>query len=551
MGKTRTPFACVVNGIWWEYFQVDKTLDSVSFRYTEDAYNLPRCSVVVFVNASPDHMPPGKLDELREFVRQGGGLVVLGGFSAYGNSNYQNYPPLVDLLPVDLLKNNGYVSDNFVDVIPTAPKGARLAPAPQADWKMPYDFQSGAMAYYFHSLVPINGAKVQVKVGDQPAFVTGTFGKGRVVACSLTVNGEPAAGQTPFWEWKDWPKLLGQAIEWAAAERPPGTKIVKPQDPTLKPLTDEEIRTAETELETVSPDFVKRAVANPNEKIVKILMEFAAPAKGEPRCGLETVLPAVLPYAKPDWAPRLKPLLEKTNPNFESYKAALNLLGACRVPEAYDILVKALDDEKLQLSAIDGLGRLGDERVIPILKAKFAAVQPKALPDDSDRVQMPFWWRSSNSAQKPDRYDPAPFATGAPVATYTTLALYRLGDPDAVLRLCTLARNLDFYHWVYLNACNRAPRDPNGIAILQALMKSTETLANLEDYLSAGIAPIPPAQADAFVKYAVTVDDSMMIEFVVAAMEKSAGKMTKPQWQAFSAAKSGIVVKMGQALANE
>ncbi len=532
--KTRTPRALVIKGIWWEYFQLDRALDLVSLRESEDFSHLERYSVVVLVNATPDRIPPGGLDQVREFVRNGGGLVVLGGFGAFGNSGYENFKPLVDLMPVDLKKNNGYVADTFIDFLPNAKDGAQLNRASEADWKMPYDFQAQPMAYYFHPFVAANGARVQVTVGGQPAIVTGAFGKGRVVACALSVNGDPPAGQTPFWEWKDWPKLLGQACEWAAGNRPAGTVAKAGPKSDLKALTEEEIRSAELELNELPKDFVMRAAAHPSERAAKLLFELAASTKTETKCPLDKVVLILIPYAMPEWAARLKPLAEESNPNIETRRAALTLLGACRDESSYGLLVKAVKDERTQLAAIEGLGRLGDKGSIPILQNRFDELMNAAqLPDGEDR------------------FNPGLFATSAPSATYAVVALYRLGDANGVNRLCTFAHNLDLYRRIFANACKRAPRDTNGIAILAGLMANRDMLTKMQDYMASNVGPVPESQREAFVKYAMNVDDRMMIEFLTEALEKSAGKLSKAQWQALVHAKSGIIAKTSESLAAE
>jgi hypothetical protein len=456
------------------------------------------------VNAGVMRLPKGALDQLREFVNQGGGLVVLGGYATYDNGGFGG-TPLEEMLPVSL-------KGSYLELYITAEKGAKLSKGEQADWPMRYDFSANPIAYYYHILTPKPGAKIQVKVGNQAALVSGTFGKGRVVACALTVNGNPPAGVTPFWEWKDWPAMLAQAVEWAEGARPPGV----PAEPAIKPLT-------VAELQPVLPkDFAKRAAVVPDQKTAAAMFELAAPGPGgKAICGLDVVLPAILPYANADWPVRLTNLTAQSNANLATRQAALTLLGACRAPSAYAVLTKAFDDKKTETAAIDGLGWLGNPEAIPILKSRYEeTLKPTRLPDG------------------PDRWDPLPFADASPLAAHLAIALYRLGDPDAIARLADLYRVITLHQQVLWNDSYRSTP-----ARLRA-----QTLDIAWEFIEANDAPIPPAQGNAFVKYAATVDDPVGVELLAGILEKSTGKLPGADWKSLAKAQSGIIAKMSQAL---
>jgi len=500
--KTPVPLALVINGIWWEDFQVGAALDRAGMRERREIKNLSQYSVIVLVNASVSRIPKGALADIREFVRQGGGLVVLGGLGAYYNGGYSD-AAWGEILPVAL-------TESYIEFYPTAEKGAKLTRAQTADWPLRLDFQSGPTAFYFHKLIPKSDAKVQVIVGDQPALVSGTFGKGRVVACSLTVNGNPEAGMLPFWKWKDWPALLGQAVEWAGEARPVGVMA----EPPVKPLTLEELQAG------LPKDLAKRAVVPVEEKTAKALFDLAVPASNvTAKCNLDAVLPAVLPYATPEWGARLTNLTARANPNLETRKAALTLLGACREPSAYGVLTNALADKRTELAAIDGLGRLGNDAAIPLLKSRFEEIlKPARLPDF------------------PERWAPLEFADASPPAAQVAVALYRLGDPDGVARLCELFRDVNFFDRVLWNGAYRStPARVRAQLLDQAWV-----------FLVENAGPIPASQGAAFVKYAATATDAVVIEFLVSAMEKSAGRPAGVDWKPLANAKSRIIVKMSQ-----
>lgn len=522
--KTIVPRALVIPGLWGEYFRVDEALDRMGFRQGHELKDLSRFSVIVLVNVPALRFPKDALEELREFVSQGGGLVVLGGLSAYHNGGYTG-TLLNDMLPVSL-------QESYIDHFPTAEKGAKLGPAEQADWPMRFDFQSGPTAYYFHNLIPKSDAKVQVRVGEQQALVSGPFGNGRVVACALTVNGNPDASALPFWDWKDWPALLGQAIEWAGGARPIGTPVARNRTNGPEPLTEEELGAAELDLTDLPKDFLPRALAHPDERTSKLLFDLATPKDEEAKFGLDIVLPAILPYASSEWGPSLDTVASGLNPNINTRQAALTLLGACRDPQAYSVLTEALNDPRSELAAMDGLGLLGSGKAIPVLRKRFEEVLETAkLPDG------------------PDRWKPAEFARASRPAAHAAIALYKLGDPEGVSRLCSLAANLSLYHRILWNATKRWPRDPVGQQILKTIIDHAVMQQEAWDFLVSNAGPIPASQGEAFVKYAVTAEDAVVIEFLSTAMEKSLGKMPKADWQSLSYAQSGILARMAKAVA--
>ncbi|MEI7435209.1 MAG: HEAT repeat domain-containing protein [bacterium] len=523
--KSRVPQALVVNGLWSKWFRVTEALDKAGFRRRGELKNLSACTVIVLVNASAVALKNGDMENIREFVNQGGGLVVLGGLAAYGNGAYDG-TPLEEILPVSL--HNSYI-EHFASSV----KGARLTPSGTADWPMKFDFKEGPTAYYFHALIPTNGARVQVNVGGQPAIVSGTFGKGRVVACALTINGEPEPGVMPFWDWQDWPAMLGQSIEWAAGARPAGTvaAVSAGKAAGLKPLTSDELRVADFGSEKLPKDFVKRAVANPGEDVATVLFNLAVPESGDAKCGLGEVLSALLPYARPEWAVRLKAMADDMEPNIETRNAALVLLGACHDPDAYVLLLKALKNQRTLQAALDGLGQLGKAEAIPILKSQFeSALKPARLPDG------------------PDRWKPMEFSAAVGPAAHAAVALYRLGDQEAITRLIEFSRSLNLYRRILWNSTKVWPKDPVGQKNLKARIEAADKFQEAWEFVGNNLGPIPAPQADAFLRYAMTADDPVMIELLADAIEKSAGRMPAANWAALAGAKSGLIAKIAKSV---
>lgn len=164
------------------------------------------------------------LEKVREFVRDGGGLAMLGGIRSFDSGGYAE-SPLREVLPVELDGKGSYQTGaNLRGVLTEPGKGhpiTRLLPDPRANeeaWKkMPY-------------LTSINGilrAKGEVLLrgaadgasGGSPLLTVGRFGKGRTLALM----------SDDFWRWnfvsvgareigQNHLKLIREAVRWLAQE---------------------------------------------------------------------------------------------------------------------------------------------------------------------------------------------------------------------------------------------------------------------------------------------------------------------------------------------
>ena len=88
--------------------------------------------------------------------------------------------------------------------------GKRLEKSNEHEILTGVDFNQQPMAYWMHQLKPKEGAEVVLKAGAYPVIVAGKCGKGKILAFSGTPMGVPGKGQTPFWEWDGWMKLMGK-----------------------------------------------------------------------------------------------------------------------------------------------------------------------------------------------------------------------------------------------------------------------------------------------------------------------------------------------------
>jgi uncharacterized membrane protein len=152
---------------------------------------------------------PGRSDQwLVDFVDQGGGLLVLGGSFSFDLQNKFKDSALAAILPVEL----GDKGMRFED----QNKPLELKPASQHPILDGLDFKDHPITLFYHPMKIRKDAIVVITAGDAPILVLGTHGKGRVAVFLATLHGDPAKDVTPYWQWKSWPVLVRNIVNWLA-----------------------------------------------------------------------------------------------------------------------------------------------------------------------------------------------------------------------------------------------------------------------------------------------------------------------------------------------
>ncbi|MFQ5902064.1 MAG: glutamine amidotransferase, partial [Candidatus Binatia bacterium] len=164
------------------------------------------------------------LEKVRDFVREGGGLAMLGGVRSFDSGGYRE-SPLREVLPVELDGKGSYRTGDRLRGILTAPGKAhpitRLLPDLRANeeiWKKMPPLTS------LNQVPRAKGETLLLAVpdgasGGSPLLTVGRFGKGRTLALM----------SDDFWRWnfiavgeKKSPqnhlKLIRQAVRWLAQE---------------------------------------------------------------------------------------------------------------------------------------------------------------------------------------------------------------------------------------------------------------------------------------------------------------------------------------------
>ncbi len=168
-------------------------------------------SLVLYPAERSTHAPmgPNRLKSIREYVRQGGALLMIGGYATFtGRHNAGNYhrTPVEEALPVNCLAAN----DDRMET----PEGVTVeVKEPQHPILNGIDWSPSPIFNGYNRLEVKKGAQVLAtfrETGD-PMIVVWSFGRGRAMAFASDIAPHWGAG---FQEWKFYERFWDQAMEW-------------------------------------------------------------------------------------------------------------------------------------------------------------------------------------------------------------------------------------------------------------------------------------------------------------------------------------------------
>lgn len=158
------------------------------------------------VNLKNPQRIPDRLKLLREYVKRGGGLLMIGGWMSFsgidGKARY-HITPLADVLPVTMLPYDDRVErcDGFCPT--TINADHPILKGLGAEWPFFLGYQR---------LTPKKDAQVLMKVDEDPFLVVSTYGEGRVAAFASDCG--PHWGSMEFLKWADYGKFWFQMVGW-------------------------------------------------------------------------------------------------------------------------------------------------------------------------------------------------------------------------------------------------------------------------------------------------------------------------------------------------
>ena len=168
--------------------------------FPQDADALRRYAAVVLAGADAESLGGifGR-KALADYVRGGGGLVVLGGLCTYGAGKFR-HTLVEEMLPVILAGPFDLKRLGGGKPISSTPAGRDMT------------WSAKAVCVWQHRLQARPDATVAATTSAGPILVFGNYGKGSVAAFLGTVLGDPAANMRCYWRLKSWPRTLAAIV---------------------------------------------------------------------------------------------------------------------------------------------------------------------------------------------------------------------------------------------------------------------------------------------------------------------------------------------------
>ena len=215
-----------VRGLWHQYSGVDPAVKQIEGAEVIDCWygqsdvgvslssfppdypTLMGYDVIVLANADGPCLGDIGQEMLADFVRAGGGVLVVSGDRTYGQAGFSN-PRFMEMLPVKLRGPFDWRK---------LPRPATLRPQSNSPIAKDLRFDDKTVVLYSHVLAPAEGAGVAIRADESPMLLTAKRGKGRVAAILALPFGQPKRPQVGYWQAKQWYKAVKNTIEWLAGE---------------------------------------------------------------------------------------------------------------------------------------------------------------------------------------------------------------------------------------------------------------------------------------------------------------------------------------------
>lgn len=155
---------------------------------------------------------PNKLHMLRDYVQNGGGVGMIGGYLSFmgiqGRGAYK-YTAIEEILPVDLLPNDDRMEHpEGVAIEVAAADHPVLEGVPKTGWPE---------VLGFNKLIAKPDAEVVATCCGDPMIALREYGKGRTLAYATDCS--PHWSPLDFCQWEGYSRLWCNLIEWLAHKR--------------------------------------------------------------------------------------------------------------------------------------------------------------------------------------------------------------------------------------------------------------------------------------------------------------------------------------------
>ena len=304
---------------------------------------------------------------VKDFVQAGGGLLVFGGqFNVSCGMDQSTWTEA--LMPVRIAGYRQFATNTAT--------GFRLQAADPSFFPKKIEWEKAPYAFYVDTSPLKDNAKVLLKAGDHPAIVGGTFGKGRVVVVLMNQHGDPAQGLQPYWEWRQWPEIVGACIRWLGEgyeQKTAVETIVRKKDPNEVDPVALAMEAAVNSLDGFTQKLrsaCKNVVdKNSAEALLQCALDNADSIKDFDV--LQAVVTAVEPFVDASFAPIAQKIVDQQKDLGPIKATALRIIGAAKDETKFQYVARSLDDAnpEVKRAAILALGALGTPDAVKELKA--------------------------------------------------------------------------------------------------------------------------------------------------------------------------------------
>ena len=378
--------------------------------FPDAAEDLLACHVLVICNVNANAFTPSQQRLIEEFVRHGGGLLLLGGRFAFGGQWAAS--GLADVAPVRCVARGfdlkGIPQGLVLSAGPDRPDGVGSA----------FRWNQSPRVFWYHEVEPKEAARVTVAAEGRPLLVEGAYEEGRVAVFAGSVMGDPPAESLPFWQWDDWPRLLAAVLKSLAASSLPGTdgglgeKVRDALAAALEPLdTLADGDEPQAALDAAEPLLRRVGKICRDPAVFEEILQAVAGSDADPPPGLAEFLGRRAAEFPGKQADRLAETLVASGKPGKT-AVGLRLLGATRTAAGADRLLRLLASGKpetaaaaaanpagdllspevvsaatpkqqetdaafIRQAALEGLARRGDPAALPAIRAAIAGSRPR------------------------------------------------------------------------------------------------------------------------------------------------------------------------------
>lgn len=221
--KNKVPKILFVRGLWAEFNGIDDAIKQLGDVKVVDGWmkksalgetlgNFPASyedllsyDVIILGNVSGPMLSSVGQEMLADFVKAGGGVLMLGGDRTYGQASFSN-PNFTILLPVNCKKRGDYGK---------LKKASKLKIVKNNSITKGISFDGSETVLYTHFLKPSGNAETVIELGDgTPALIVNKNNKNKIAAVTILPFGEASKGKKLYGENKNWAKLMANTIKW-------------------------------------------------------------------------------------------------------------------------------------------------------------------------------------------------------------------------------------------------------------------------------------------------------------------------------------------------